>query len=122
MTTVTIKVDLVETHEHIVEIDGNKVVVHQRIHFDTSIIAIATEKPDSIPPEFKLDVTSLNHVIVELGEVNYEEWEASKKLQNKELEKKLIDCLENDEVIAEWQRADRSAHLYTTVTNWDFLS
>ena len=122
MTTITIKVELMETHEHEVIIDGNALKVHQRLYFDTSIIAIETDSPDSIPAEFKLDATSLNYVVVELGEITYEEWEPADAVKNKTLEEKLLNCLEDDQVLTEWQNLNRSEHIYTIVNNWEFLS
>ena len=122
MTTITIKVELMEIHEHEVIIDGNALKVHQRLYFDTSIIAIETDSPDSIPAEFKLDATSLNYVVVELGEITYEEWEPADAVKNKTLEEKLLNCLEDDQVLTEWQNLNRSEHIYTIVNNWEFLS
>ena len=122
MTTVTIKVDLVETHEHSIEIEGIEVQVHQHLFYDTSVIAIETEDPESIPPEFQLEATTLNHVIVELGALTYEEWEPSNTIADRKIEKTLRDRMGNDEVLTAWQQAGEGLHLYTTVTNWEFLS
>jgi hypothetical protein len=43
-------------------------------------------------------------------------------VKNKTLEEKLLNCLEDDQLLTEWQNLNRSEHIYTIVNNWEFLS